>query len=86
MELSDRDLAVLDFEASWWVAGGSKEAAIKAELSLSPTSYYRIMATLTDSDEAATYAPLVVRRLRRSRDRRRRARYTGSSGRGEANR
>lgn len=78
MGLTDRDRAMLDFEGSWWTGGGSKHDAIRSRFAVSPTQYYRIMGALVESDEAGRYAPLVVRRLRRQRDQRRRARYTGS--------
>lgn len=77
MALSDRDRAILDFEGSWWTQPGPKEAAIRARLGMSPSRYRQLLAVLVDSDEAAVAAPLVVRRLRRERDRRRRARYQG---------
>jgi len=78
MGLSDRDRVMLDFEGSWWRAGGSKEEAIKARFGLSAARYYQIMAVLADSSEAERYAPLVVRRMRLARDRRRRGRYESS--------
>ena len=86
MGLSDRDRVMLDFEGSWWLEGGSKEDAIKARFDLSAARYYRIIAALTDSPEAERYAPLVVRRLRLVRDRRRRARYESSSAGGRPQR
>ncbi len=76
MGLCDRDRAMLDFEGSWWTEGGSKHDAIRSRFALSATHYYRIVGAMVDSDEAERYAPLVVRRLRRQRDRRR-ARYAG---------
>jgi hypothetical protein len=79
MALSERERAILDFERSWWTEAGPKEAAIKTRFDLSPTRYYQLLATLLDSAEAASYDPLVVRRLRRLRDRRRRARFEGRS-------
>jgi hypothetical protein len=79
MGLSDRDRSMLDFEGSWWIDGRSKEEAIKATFGLSATRYYQVISVLTDCEEAAAYAPLVVRRLRRGRDQRRRARYSSSS-------
>jgi hypothetical protein len=78
MALSDRDRAILDFEGSWWTEPGSKEDAVRARFALSATRYYQILALLADSAEAEDYDPLVVRRLRRVRDRRRRARYESS--------
>lgn len=79
MPLSDRDRAILDFERSWWLEPGPKELAIRARFDLSPTRYYQILHELLESPEAIAYDPLVVRRLRRLRDRRRRARYEGRS-------
>jgi hypothetical protein len=77
MKLSERDRAILDFEGSWWTGEGPKEAAVKARFGLSSTRYYQILAVLMDHSAAQAYSPLVVRRLRRDRDRRRRARYEG---------
>lgn len=77
MGLSERDRAILEFEGSWWTDGGSKEAAIRSRLGLSASRYREILASLIDSAEAEAEDPLVVRRLRRERDRRRRARYQG---------
>ncbi len=77
MELSDRDRAILDFEGSWWTAPSSKKDAIRANLALSPTRYYRILGVLVDTPEAAAYQPLVVHRLRRLRGLRRREQFEG---------
>ncbi|GAC1531144.1 MAG: hypothetical protein NVS3B12_06690 [Acidimicrobiales bacterium] len=77
MPLSSRERAILDFERSWWSQPGSKEQSIRHQLELSPTRYYQLLADLLDSPDALTYDPLVVRRLRRIRDRRRRARWEG---------
>ena len=75
MQLTDRDRAILDFERTWWAEGGSKELAIRERFELSATRYYQLLAELIESPEALDYDPLVVRRLRRVRDRRRRARF-----------
>ena len=79
MALSSRAKAILDFERTWWTEGGLKEVAIKERFSLSSGRYYQLLSELLDSAEALSYDPLVVRRLRRLRDRRRRARYEGRS-------
>ena len=79
MALSERDRAMLDFEGSWWQQPGPKEAAIKERFGLSPSRYRQILAILTDSDEAEQTNPLLIRRLRRERDRRRRTRYQGGA-------
>lgn len=77
--LSDRDRAILDFERSWWTGPGPKEMAIRERLGLSATRYYQLLNGLLDAPDAIAYDPLVVRRLRRLRDRRRRARFEGRS-------
>ena len=79
MALSERDRAILEFERSWWTVPGPKELAIKERFDLSPTRYYQVLNELLESSDALGYDPLVVRRLRRMRDRRRRARFEGRS-------
>src|SRR3954462_13702492 len=79
MALSDRERAILDFERTWWAEPGPKELAIRERFGLSATRYYQVLNALLESPDAATYDPLVVRRLRRLRDRRRRARFEGRS-------
>jgi hypothetical protein len=77
MALSDRDRAILDFERSWWVQPGNKGAAIRDRFDLSTTRYYQLLRALSVAADAADYDPLVIRRLRRSQSRRRRARLEG---------
>lgn len=79
MGLSERDRAILDFEQQWWTLPGPKEAGIKEHLSISATNYYQLLGRLIDSPEALRHDPLVVRRLRRVRQRRRRVRVEGRS-------
>ncbi|MBW3615492.1 MAG: DUF3263 domain-containing protein [Actinobacteria bacterium] len=79
MALSARDIAIIDFERTWWLEPGPKEQAIRARLGLSPARYYQLLNHLIDRPEAHHYDPLVVRRLRRLRERRRRARFEGRS-------
>lgn len=77
MELTQRDRDILDFEAAWWTESGPKEALIRERFELSATRYYQILNELLEMPEAYEYNPLVVRRLRRLRDRRRKARFEG---------
>ncbi len=77
MALSDRDRAILDFERSWWTQPGSKTAAIREQLQLSPARYYELLGRLVNSPDADSYDPLLVRRVQRLRARRRRARLEG---------
>ena len=75
MGLTDRDRAIIEFERTWWSEDASKESIIRERFELSTTRYYELLGELIDSDEAYEIDPLVIRRLRRLRDRRRRARY-----------
>jgi hypothetical protein len=77
MALSDRDRAILDLERTWWLEPGSKEAAIRTKLDLSTARYYALLNNVLDDPEADAYDPLVVRRLQKLRERRRRAKFEG---------
>ena len=77
MALTDRDRAILDFERSWWTESGPKDTSIRERFELSGTRYYQLLTELLDDPAALEYDPLLVRRLRRMRDRRRRARVEG---------
>jgi len=66
---------VLDFERAWWQAGASKDAAIRERLGMAPTRYYQMLNRAIDLQAALEYDPMLVRRLRRLRDRRRRIRF-----------
>ncbi|HUP84807.1 MAG TPA: DUF3263 domain-containing protein [Acidimicrobiales bacterium] len=79
MALSDRDRAILDFEQGWWLDSGTKGAAIRARLDLSASRYRELLYALADEPEAMAIDPLVVRRVRRIRDRNRKARFEGRS-------
>jgi len=72
--LSERDEALLDFEAGWWRAERSKDDEIRARFGMSTPRYYQQLNTLIDQPEAMAYAPLLVKRLRRMREQRQLAR------------
>lgn len=72
MALSARERAVLDLERTWWLGGGTKSAAVRARLGLSLTSYNKLLSTLVSNKDAEAYDPLVVARLRRAKQQRRR--------------
>jgi len=75
MALTERDCAIIEFERSWWSEDASKESLIRDQFELSTTRYYELLGELVDSDEAYAFDPLLIRRLRRLRDRRRKARF-----------
>jgi hypothetical protein len=79
MGLSERDAAILDLERTAWTLPGRKDDLVRERLGLAPTTYRKLLATLLDDPEALAHDPLLVRRLRRVRDERRRARYEGLS-------
>ncbi|MDE0573714.1 DUF3263 domain-containing protein [Demequina sp. B12] len=70
--LSAQDKAVLAMEGRWWSSASAKEDAIRDELSMSATHYYQVLGALLESPAALEHAPMVVTRLQRLRDSRRR--------------
>jgi hypothetical protein len=77
MTLTATEIAVLDLERNWPVMSDrpAKRDVIREDIGLSNARYYEIVSTLCDSEAAAEYDPLTVRRLRRRRDERRRAKF-----------
>jgi hypothetical protein len=78
--LTEHEQAVLDFERSWWTVDGVKEVLIEERLGLTSSRYYQVLNELLDRPDALAHDPLVVRRLRRLRDRKRRARLEAAAG------
>jgi Protein of unknown function (DUF3263) len=75
VSLSAVDREVLRLERSWWLTPGTKQHHIRADLGLSPPAYYARLRRLVQSSDALAYDPLLVLRLRRRGDERRRARF-----------
>ncbi|WP_327290605.1 DUF3263 domain-containing protein [Streptomyces sp. NBC_01198] len=73
-ELSQRDLAVLDFASRTWAGTGARDRAIREQLGMSPTAYLQLLNALLDDPRALAHAPVTVNRLRASRADRRRQR------------
>lgn len=71
--LSDKDIQILDFEASWWHFPEPKDRAIREYVGMSSTRYYQALRRLVDDDAAAARYPLVIKRLRRMKQERREA-------------
>ena len=81
--LTERERAIIEFEATWWTRDESRDATIRARFACSEQDYYQELNRLLDHPGALSHDPLVVRRLRRQRERRRRARIDGQVGTGE---
>ncbi|NYJ06112.1 DUF3263 domain-containing protein [Petropleomorpha daqingensis] len=83
--LSRREHEMLTFERQWWRSAGAKETAIRETFGVTPTRYYQVLNALVDRPAALAADPLLVRRLRRLRNARRRGRPSeilGSGGSG----
>lgn len=72
--LDETQTRLLEFERAWADRVGNREAAIRAEFGVSPARYYQMLYALIDSPIALRHDPLLVRRLQRLRETRRRAR------------
>lgn len=81
-ELDPRSRAILDLERGWWREGIPKERVIRDRLGISPARYYRLLAEIIDRPEALRYDPMLIRRLRRLREARRRRRMAARFGHG----
>ena len=77
--LSERDLAIVEFEASWFTLDEDRHDAIRARFACSVEEYNRELNRVIDHPAALLADPLVVRRLRRQRERRRRALIDGAA-------
>ena len=77
--LSERDSAILDFERQWTRHVGAKEEAISSQFRVSSARYYQMLNAVIDTAAAVRYDPMLVSRLRRTRDNRKRAVRTTTS-------
>ena len=71
---------VLELEASWWGLGVTKDRAVRERLGLSPARYHQLLDRAIDRPEALTRHTMLVLRLRRLREERRRARSASPLG------
>jgi hypothetical protein len=78
--LDPRDVEMLTFERQWWKFAGAKEQAIRELFDMSATRYYQVLNTLIERPEALAHDPMLVKRLRRTRQLRRRSGTSGSLG------
>ncbi|MGY9072061.1 MAG: DUF3263 domain-containing protein [Acidimicrobiales bacterium] len=70
--LTELERALLAFETSWWSGSTPKDEAVRTEFQMTAEEYGIMIDQLIDREAAMEFDPLVVRRLRRLRDRRRR--------------
>lgn len=73
-DLTPTELTILDIERHRWKYAGAKDAAIMERLGWSRTRYDQVLLAMLDRPDVEAADPLLVRRLRRLRDRRRVAR------------
>jgi hypothetical protein len=77
--LGERAAAMIEFEATWFLLGEERHEAIRARFACSVEEYTLELDRVMDHPDALAIDPLVVRRLRRHRERRRRARLDASA-------
>jgi Protein of unknown function (DUF3263) len=78
--LDERARAILDFEREAWRLEVAKERAIRERFGISPTRYHQLLHRIIDTPAALGYDPMLVRRLRRIREVRRRRRTADRLG------
>jgi hypothetical protein len=79
-DLDERSRQILDFEREAWKLTTTKERAIRERFGFSPARYHQLLHRAIDRPEAIAYDPMLVRRLRRVREVRRRARTASVLG------
>lgn len=79
-ELDDRSRQILDFEREGWKLTIAKERAIRERFGFSAARYHQLLNRIIDAPAALAYDPMLVRRLRRVREARRRRRVAGQLG------
>lgn len=79
-ELDDRSKRILDFEREAWRLDVPKARAIRERFGFSPTRYHQLLHRAVDHPGALAYDPMLVRRVRRLREARRRRRVAGRLG------
>jgi hypothetical protein len=78
--LDDRARQILDLEREAWKLTMPKSRAIRERFGFSPARYHQLLNRTLDRPEALEYDPMLVRRLRRVRDARRRRRVAQRLG------
>lgn len=78
--LGQRDREILDFEREAWKLRIPKQRAIRERFGFSAARYHQLLHRVVDRPEALAYDPMLVRRVRRLRDARRRRRVAGRLG------
>lgn len=78
--LDDRSREILDFEREGWKLTIAKERAIRERFGFSAARYHQLLHRTIDTPAALAYDPMLVRRLRRLREARRRKRTAGQLG------
>lgn len=78
--LSERDRQILDFERESWMLDVPKERAVRERFGFSAARYQQLLNRLIDRPEALEHDPMLVRRLRRLREARRRKRVAARLG------
>lgn len=73
-ELTDLEKAVLVFEQSWVMRPEAKDEAIRQTFDVTPAKYFRMLSALLDSRAALEFDPMLIKRLQREREQRRRNR------------
>ena len=67
--LTEREKDILDFEQSWWSLSVPREQAVRDRFQLTETEYDELLEVLIATEAALEAEPLLVRRLRRMKDR-----------------
>lgn len=78
--LTDEALAMLRLAGQYWRNGSAKDQAVRDRFGISPTRFHQRINALLPNPAAMAAEPLIVRRLQRIADARRRMKTTRVGG------
>ena len=78
VSLTERQRAIIEFERTWWSLDDERDVLIRRRFACEPGAYNDELNQVLQDPEALAVDPLVVRRLLRLRDRKRRTRLDDS--------
>ena len=79
-DVEERWRELLEFEREAGPSSPAKELAVRDRFGISSARYYQVLNRLIDRPEALAHDPMLVQRLRRVRETRRRMRFVRRLG------
>lgn len=79
-DLTDDERTLLSIEKSFWQYAGIKEQVVRERLGISMVTFYQRLNAMLSDPRTEAAEPVIIHRLQRLRDTRKRSRATGRHG------